>query len=217
MRKSHDLSMLTPISTLILGQSPELEHNIHLKLKIYVTQEQRSQLSARAVINEMTQTKRFVLGPISTRNIIPVPEGLMWNVTIIGLAFTVFLISILFLTRAFINEGNKSSGDKAPSWVYDLLVICSLFINTTSVTIATVVSRWRRPADNNSIRFSRKNHKNTLEASAPTSMAQRLQQDFEIDYGRRPNLLGKELNLLSIWIEMKAILSVSDHFIKWNC
>lgn len=190
--------MLTPISTLILGQSPELAHNIHLKLKIYVTREQQSQLSARELINEMTQTKRFVLGPISTRNIMPVPEGLMWNVTIIGLAFIVFLISILFLTRVFINEGNKSSGDKAPSWVYDLLVICSLFINITSVTVATVVSKWRRSADNNSIRFSRKIHKSTVEASAGTSMAQRLEQDLEINYGCRPNLIGKKLNLLSI-------------------
>lgn len=185
--------MLTPISTLILDQSPELAHNIHLKLKIYVTQEEGSRLSARTLINEMTQTKRFVLGPTSTRNIMPAPEGLIWTVTIIGLAFIIFLISILFLTRAFINEGNKSSGDKTPSWVYDLLVICSFVIKTTSVTVATVVSRWRRSADN-SIRFSRKNNRSTVEISDGTSMAQGLQQDFDINYGHRPNLIGKKLN-----------------------
>lgn len=189
--------MLTPISTLILGQSLELARHMHLKLKIYVTREPGSGLSARALINEMTQTKRFVLGPTSTRDIMAAPEGLMWNVTVIGLAFTVFLISILFFTRAFINEGNKSSGDKAPSWVYDLLVICSFVINTTSVTVATVVSKWRRSADS-LIAFSRINHKRTVEASAGTSMAEGLQQDLEINYGRRPNMIGKKLNPLAI-------------------
>ncbi|KAI0524549.1 hypothetical protein KFK09_003923 [Dendrobium nobile] len=187
VRKSLDISMLTPISTVILHQPFELAHTIHLKLKIYVTQEQRSSLSARELIHEMTQTKPFILEPISSRDVMPAPEGLLWSVAITGLAFIVFLVSILCLTRAFTYETKKTTTDKTPSWVYNLLVICSFVIYTTSITVATVVSRCRRSTDN-SITVSRNNYRSIVEA-ASTSIAQGIQQDYEINYGGRPNLI----------------------------
>ncbi|KAK8959895.1 hypothetical protein KSP40_PGU006700 [Platanthera guangdongensis] len=187
VKKSHDLSMLTPISTLLLDQTPPITQNLQLKLKIYVTQEQKSRLSARELINLMTQSKPFILKPIPSGDIMPVPEGLMWNFTITILASAVFLISILCLTRAFIHEGKKPYKDKTPSWVSDLLLICSLAITTTIIIMATIISGWLPSPDNYS-KFSRKNRNRNTAIEANFPAAQAMQQEHEISFGSRPIL-----------------------------
>lgn len=187
VKKSHDLSMLTPISTLLLEQTSPTAQNLQLKLKIYVTQEQKSRLSARELINLMTQSKPFILKPIPSGDTMLVPEGPLWNFTITGLASAVFLISILCLTRVFVHEGKKPSKDKTPSWVSDLLVICSLAITTTIISMTTIISGWC-PSSDYCTKFSRKNRNRNTAAEENAPVTQAMQQEHEITFGSRPIL-----------------------------
>ncbi|KAG0462601.1 hypothetical protein HPP92_021077 [Vanilla planifolia] len=184
VRKLQDLNMLTPVSTLLLHHSPNESQITQLKLSIFVTQEQGSSSSSvREILGSMSQTKAFIVEQSSSKDVLPGPEGPMWRAGITGLASIVFLICILCLNRFCIHEGKKPSKDKSPSWVYDLFVICSFAIAITSCIMATVVSQWRGSADGKCTSLG-KNSCATLEAKA-----QRMELDYEINFGRRPNLI----------------------------
>ncbi|PKA57792.1 Ferric reduction oxidase 8, mitochondrial [Apostasia shenzhenica] len=183
VRKLQDLSMLATVSSLLINHAPQISE---LQLNIYVTRDQGTSSSVRELIIQLSQTRDLCLEAKFSKDAILGPEGLIWKATITGLALIVFFISILCLTKAFVHEQKRNSLDKTPSWVYDLLVICSFIIAITSVIVATMASRgWRCEKDASGI--PKKNSKTAVEFGS--SVAQDVHHDYyKINFGRRPNL-----------------------------
>ncbi|XP_008777197.2 ferric reduction oxidase 8, mitochondrial isoform X2 [Phoenix dactylifera] len=198
VKRLQDLSMLTPISPLLINQSGELGH---LKLKIFVTQEEGTTTIVREMFNDLPQVKTIVMDRNSSVNIMARPEGLLWKATITMLSFLTFLASLVCLSHIFIHQGKKSSESKYPSWVNDLLVLCSFVIATSSCSVATVLLRWRKSANNVQL-LSRK-----YTESAEMHYSRQLKgalEEHEINFGRRPNLIDI-LSELSAEIEESKV------------
>lgn len=178
VKRSQDLSLLTPISSLLLNIPAELEH---LKLKMFVTQEEGSCVTAREILQEMSQVKTIILDPTSSVDGLPIPEGLLWKAAITGLSSLIFLASLVCLSHVFVHQGKKSSENKIPSWVNDLLVICSFLIATSCITVATVLLRWRKSVNEVS-------PKQAKAAEMHSVKVQGAPEEYEINFGKRPNL-----------------------------
>nr|XP_010906716.1 ferric reduction oxidase 8, mitochondrial [Elaeis guineensis] len=185
VKRLQDLSMLTPISPLLINQSGELGH---LKLKVFVTQEQGT---VREMFNDSSQVKTAVMDRNSSADTVARPEGLLWKATITMLSFITFLASLVCLSHIFIHQGKKSSENKYPSWVNDLLVFCSFVIATSCCSVATVFLRWRKSVNN----IQLLSQKYTESAEMHSMQLKGALEEHEINFGRRPNLI----DILSEW------------------
>lgn len=81
-----------------------------------------------------------------------IPEALVWQAVVTGIASFAFLASLILLNHIFTHQENTTSkaakADKTnyPSWVYDSMVIASFLIATICGIVApTVLLRWRKP------------------------------------------------------------------------
>lgn len=184
VKRLQDLSMLAPISPLLINHSGEHEH---LKLKVFVTQDEGKTTTAREALYDLSQVKTVIMdrrnssGDLAAR-----PEGLLWKATITMLSFLIFLTSLLCLSHIFIHREKKSSENQNPSWVDDLLVFCSFVIATSCCSVATVLSRWRRSVIDNEVR----SQKYTIKSAEMHSLQLKgALEEHEINYGKRPNLI----------------------------
>ncbi|EHA8590078.1 hypothetical protein COCNU_scaffold014723G000010 [Cocos nucifera] len=182
VKRLKDLSMLTPISPLLINQSGELGH---LKLKVFVTQEEGTTTIVREMFNDLSQVKTVIMDRNSSEDIVARPEGLLWKATITMLSFLTFLASLVFLSHIFIHQGKKSSENKYPSWVSDLLVFCSFAIATSCCSLATVLLRWRKSVNN----IQLLSQKYTESAEMQSLQLKGALEEHEITFGRRPKLI----------------------------
>ncbi|KAM0944172.1 putative ferric-chelate reductase (NADH) [Dioscorea sansibarensis] len=184
VKRSEDLSMLAPISLLLLNN--ESDGFRQLGLKIFVTQEEKYSATAREILHEMCQVKTVILDVKSSKEDVIRPESLLWKATVTVISSLTFLASIVVLNRIFGHQGKKASKDKAPSWVNDLLVLCSLMITAASVTImATFLLKLR-----NSVKDMCSDSQNNVRTSEIQDVEIRnCQEDIEIYFGKRPNLI----------------------------
>ncbi|KAJ0989006.1 hypothetical protein J5N97_007362 [Dioscorea zingiberensis] len=180
VKRLADISMLTPISQLLLNQSFR-----QLQLKIFVTQEERDGAAAREILHEICQVKTVNLNVKSSQDEIPRPEGLLWKATITVMSSATFLASIIVLHRIFGDREKDASQSTVPSWVNDLLVISSLLVAASFAILATILFKLRKSVkDVNSVT------KNNVRATEVHDMElSSSQEDLEINFGRRPNLI----------------------------
>lgn len=180
VRKTQDLSMLTSISSVLLKEPADLGH---VQLRLFVTKEKEgSRTSVEEMLLEMSQLKMINLGEGSSSDRVPRPESFLLKATITGLASIVFLVALVCLTHVFIHQSKRNSQNKTPSWISDLLIICSFIIATScSTTMVTILYMWRK-----TMKASNKN-------SRSSSMNSERIQDVpkhDISYGQRPSLIG---------------------------
>lgn len=84
-------------------------------------------------------------------------------------------------------EGKRASQDKAPSWVNDLLVLCSLIIAASVTIMATILLKLRK-----SVKDMCYDSQSNVRASEIQDVEIRnCQEDIEINFGKRPNLIGE--------------------------
>ncbi|CAD5179643.1 unnamed protein product [Musa acuminata subsp. malaccensis] len=182
VKKVQDLSMLALISPLLLTHSAELG-NLHLKL--FVTEEDGPPFTAEKMLQDLSRVKTITMNKASPEGTaVPTPEGLPWKAAITALSLLLFLASLIILTHLFVHQEKKSSKKKNPSWIGDLLLLCSLAIAASCCTVATVLSRWRKSVDD-SQELSHKHHE--LAEMLPDKVHGAL-QTHEIYFGCRPNL-----------------------------
>lgn len=188
VKKSQDLSLLAPLSTFLLNQPSVLGH---FRLRIFVTKEtEGTRTSVEDVLCEMSQVKTISFNRGSSGNAVRRPEGFLMKATISGVALLIFLIALICLTHIFIHQGKRPSKNIAPSWVSDILIICSFVVATScSTMMATILYIWRKPLEN----YHDPAISNLKEMS-PQMNSERMQDmlgKHEINIGQRPNLEGK--------------------------
>lgn len=204
VKKVQDLSMLALISPLLLTHSAELG-NLHLKL--FVTEEDGPPFTAEKMLQDQSRVKTITMNKASPEGTaVPTPEGLLWKAAITALSLLLFLASLIILTHLFVHQEKKSSKKKNPSWIGDLLLLCSLAIAASCCTVATVLSRWRNSVDD-SQELSHKHHE--LAEMLPDKVHGALQK-HEIYFGCRPNLGG---NAFSLTVTLNAVI---EHLLQFQ-
>lgn len=185
VKKSVDLSMLTPISSLLLNWPYELGH---LKLRVFLTQEkERSGHSLVEMLHEMSQVKTVILDQHSSGEYVPRHEGPLQKAAVAGLASIVFLVSLVCLTHFFIHREKRSSPNKTPSWIGDMLVICSFVIATScGTTMAIILSMRKKDVHVPAVPVRQNKSKS---AQTYSENVQNVWGEDEINIGKRPNLI----------------------------
>ncbi|XP_056686173.1 ferric reduction oxidase 8, mitochondrial isoform X2 [Spinacia oleracea] len=143
VKNSLDISLLNPISHLVLNQNSEF---CLLKLKVFVTQEKKgsstlrellSSLSiSRTVLFDMKKSDYYTLG---RGDINPILIG-----SIIGFSSTIFLLSLCFFNQFLFSAKQKSSKPNSPSSVVDLFLLCSFLIAVACSALVAMVLKWRK-------------------------------------------------------------------------
>uniref|UniRef100_A0A1D1ZD15 Ferric reduction oxidase 8, mitochondrial n=1 Tax=Anthurium amnicola TaxID=1678845 RepID=A0A1D1ZD15_9ARAE len=183
VKKSEDLSMLNSVSPLLLNKT---KNPGQLKLKVFVTQEKRSGVSLREILQEASQVQTIFFGTKCPLASAPRPEGFLSMAAITGLFSIAFLVSLVCLSHGFLPSGKKATQGKTPSWVRDLLVLSSFVIATGCSIFATILARWRKPENVSSVT---QKHVTDPDLEMQSEDTRALQEEHEIHFGRRPNLL----------------------------
>lgn len=141
VKKSEDISLLNPILHLLMNQSAE---KWHLKVKVYVTQEEESGATIRDLLNEFCQVQVVNFATKCSSYAAHGVENLLWMAAMAGLSSVIFLVFLSSLNHAFLPSQEKSSKQKTPSWVADILIICSFIIAILCSTMVAIVLKWRK-------------------------------------------------------------------------
>ncbi|KAH9605766.1 hypothetical protein KSS87_005238 [Heliosperma pusillum] len=183
-KKSQDISLLSPISNLVVNQSSD---SYRLKVKVFVTQEEKGSSSVRELLNEFS-TERNILYDAKRSNYILGPVNLLWMAAFIGISSVMFLLSLCFFNHFFLTSKKKSSKMSTPSTVTDLFLLCSFMIALSCSALVAVGLRWRDSTKEQIISTHNKEEKvlRLNSANDVTSL-----EEHEIYYGERPIFIGK--------------------------
>ncbi|KAH7550520.1 hypothetical protein ACOSQ2_024418 [Xanthoceras sorbifolium] len=189
VKSSQDLCLLNSISSLLLNQS----HKWDLKLKAFVTQEERSGVTVRELLNDLSSVQTVRFSTKSSNYAVHGPESSLWLAGLIAVSSIVFLVFLICLSRIFISfekKGGSSeklminpsqkmvSKEKSPSWVADLIILASFIIAIASSTLLASILRWRRLKKE--IPPVAPNQGKAIETRGPV-------EEHEIHFGGRPN------------------------------
>lgn len=144
VKKSQDVCVLNLVSPLILNQSAE---QLHLKLKVFVTQEQQSGATLGELLNEYSQVETVQFSRDGTSYAIKGLESFLSMAGIAALASIVFLVFLICFSHIFLPDQKKSpkaSKEKYSSSVSDLIIILSFVIAMICSSLVAIVVRWRR-------------------------------------------------------------------------
>lgn len=200
VKRIQDLSMLSPISSLLRKQPSELEY---LELKLYVTQEHGSASAACDFLHGNSHVETVVMDCEPHQEVVPMQEGLLWNAMITALSFVIFLASLVCLNHIVFHRNKKPSHQKTPSWINDLLVFSSFVIATSCCAVATVLYRWRKSSNYCSDKY----------AEQQSMKEEGSLQQHEVNFRKRPNLSGNVINSLSH--QTLLFVSFDLHMILW--
>ncbi|KAM7475490.1 hypothetical protein LguiB_022733 [Lonicera macranthoides] len=179
-KKCQDISLLNAIVPLLRDQKGE---QLHVKLKVFITQEVQSGATVRELITEFSQLQTVNFDTKGLSSAICGPEHLLWMATITGISSIVFLFSLSFFNHFFLRPTRKPSKQKGPTSVTDLLLMCSFIISLICCTLLAVILRWRKlrkelsPISGNQDRGMRRSSTETNRAL----------EEHDIHFGRRPN------------------------------
>ncbi|XP_043687052.1 ferric reduction oxidase 8, mitochondrial [Telopea speciosissima] len=182
VKKSQDISLLNSVWPILLNQSHEQVNAI--KIKIFVTREEKSSKTIGELVNELSHVGTVDFNTKGSSYTMPGPENLLWMAAIAGFSSIVFFIMLGCLNRTILHNEDKASEKKNPTWVTDLLLICSFVIAITCGTLATVIMRWRKTKNEipeNPTKQAKEVEHSWLEARGEL-------EQHEIHYGQRPNL-----------------------------
>ncbi|KAJ3701664.1 hypothetical protein LUZ61_005369 [Rhynchospora tenuis] len=186
IKRTQDLSMLTPISSLLYAPSPELKN---LKMKIFVTQDEESPGTAFKLLDETLQSEKDTFGTERSHiSVGTVQEGLLWRATVAAISFTVFLVSLVLLSNIFVHQVHGKPSRKAdPSWINELLVLAAFIIAMSCSAVATVLF---------SHQSSRKKHKD-IKYSESTKQGSNYETDKMCSSPIKPEMYFKQRPIFS--------------------
>ena len=170
--------------------------HLHLKLKVFVTQEQYGAPISELLTNEFSKVEIVNFGmqcsDYATRGV----ENLLWLAAIVGFSSIVFLLALSCFNRAFLHYPAKKAPKQKqnPSSFTDLFLICSFIIAIMCGTIVAVFLRWRK-LKKELQPSPKKYRKEVKHISMETSRAL---EEHEIHFGGRPNFQGTIYNPLSV-------------------
>ncbi|KAK9669511.1 hypothetical protein RND81_13G136000 [Saponaria officinalis] len=178
-KKSQDISLFSPISHLIFTRSSE---SYRLKLKVFVTEEEKGSSSVRELLNEFS-TERSVFNDMKRSNYVTGPVNLLWMAAFTGISSVIFLISLCFFNHFFSTSKKKSSKLSTPSTVVDLFLLCSFLIAITSTALVAVTLRLKLSKKRELVSTLDKNDKVPKLSSVDDVTTP---EEHEIYYGGRP-------------------------------
>ncbi|KAJ4751913.1 Ferric reduction oxidase 8 [Rhynchospora pubera] len=183
IKRTQDLSMLTPISSLL---HPRKLKNFNMK--IFVTQDEESPGTAE-LLDEALQLEMFTFGTERSHiSVGIVQEGLLWRATVAALSFAVFLVSLVLLSNIFVHQVHGKPNRKAyPSWINELLVLTAFIIAMSCSAVATVLFRHQN---------SRKEHKD-IKYSESTKQKSNYETDQKCSSPIRPEMYFKQRPIFS--------------------
>ncbi|KAI8531130.1 hypothetical protein RHMOL_Rhmol11G0113600 [Rhododendron molle] len=180
VKKSQDICLLESVLPSLLNQKSE---QFHLKLKVFVTQEQ-SGATIRELVNEFSRVETVNFDTKSTNYATFGLETSLWMASIIGFSSIMFLITLCCFNQAFLHPIKKASKPKYPSSVIDLLLICSFAIAIMCGTFIAIVLRWRKLQKGLQI----SSQKPLKEIKPSLLESSRALEEHEIHFGGRPKL-----------------------------
>ncbi|CAO2826413.1 unnamed protein product [Amaranthus hypochondriacus] len=187
-KKSQDISLLKPISHLVLTN--QISEFCHLKLRVFVTQEEKGSSSLRELMTTFTINRTILFDKknsgytVGAANINPT-----LLCAIVGFSSVIFLLSLCVFNRYITTPDKKSSKPGSPSSVVDLFLLCSFLIAVASGALLAMVFRTRNAREvlltgwddgDEDMKLS------TMEGASTTTI-----EEHEIHYGARP--IFKEL------------------------
>lgn len=179
VKKSQYVCLLDLVLSLLQNQT---EETFHLKLKLFVTQEQ-SGGNFQELINEFSGGELINFNQPSSSYPTQGPERLLWVAAIVGLSSILFLILLCFFNRAVLHSIGQTSRQKNPSSLPDLFILCSLIIALICGTLMGILPRRKRLKKDIPQGFYKTN-KETKPSSLETSS---VLKGHEVHYGNRPN------------------------------
>lgn len=184
VKKAQDICLLNSISPLIFNQPAE---KCHLKVKVYVTQEEQSGVTVREVLlNESSRVQTINFGIKSSIYPVTGLESPLWMAAIAGISFILFLIFLIIFNHIFIPSQKNATKEKTPSSVADLLIICSFITVLMCIIFVAFIIKRRRLKQQSPPVFQKQGK--ALEIS-PTEARDAL-EEHEIHFGGRPNFEG---------------------------
>ncbi|KAI3454435.1 hypothetical protein Pfo_011098 [Paulownia fortunei] len=177
-KKSQDVCLLDPI----LPQLLDIEQ-FHVKLKVFVTQENQIGMTVREVLNDIPETRITNFSTTCTSYATYGSERLLWMAAITMVSSIIFLLSLVCFNHFIIPLAKKPSGQKSSSSQIDLLLMCSFAIAIIFSSLMAVMIRWKRLKKGLQL-FSDKQSKAVKQSSLEAS---RDLDEHEIHFGGRPN------------------------------
>lgn len=184
VKKSEDICLLNSISSLLQNQSSE---GLHLKLKIFVTQEVQTGQTVRELLSDSSQLQTVHLSTKSSNYAVYGLESFLSIAALAGFCCIVFLVFLICFNHIFVPSQKKSSKvskEKTPSWVVDLLLLSSFLIALTCSSLVAIILRRRRVKNENIPPISQKPGK-ALDRETGSAF-----EEHEIHFGGRPDFHG---------------------------
>ncbi|KAB5525035.1 hypothetical protein DKX38_022784 [Salix brachista] len=194
VKKSQDICLLNSVSSLLLNQ-PSTQ--LSLKLKVYVTKEERSNATVRGLVNDLSLARTVNFSTKCSNYAVHGPESYISMAAMAALSSIKFIVSLIFFNHIFLSDEKKSvvnekmvipsekkaSKEKTPSSVADLLLLASFIIALACNTFLAAILRWRR-LKKDIPPVSPKQGKATEHGSVETKSAV---EEHELHFGERPN------------------------------
>ncbi|KAI3942578.1 hypothetical protein MKW92_007409 [Papaver armeniacum] len=180
VKKSEDINLLIPVSHILLTQPLG---QTSLEVKIFITQDNRPIKTVRELLNDQSKVQTVNFDWKAFDNTVSGSENLPWFAALAGFSSIVFLVTLVFLNHAFIRSNVKGSEKKNPSWITDLLLICSFLIAIICGALATATVKRRTPKKDLPLVAMRKCDHMELGPTVPKDIL----DSHEIRYGERPN------------------------------
>lgn len=144
VKKSQDICLLKPISSLLQRQESE---RLHLKLEIFVTQEVQEGASVKELLSDSSQFQTVHFSSECANYAINGLESLLHIAALAGLCCIVFVVFLIWFNHVFAPLPKKTSKpfkEKTPSWVADLLILFSFVIALICSSLVAILMRCRR-------------------------------------------------------------------------
>ncbi|XP_015577794.1 ferric reduction oxidase 8, mitochondrial [Ricinus communis] len=194
IKNSQDICLLNSISPLLLNQSSK---QLRLKLKVFVTQEQKNNATLRELLNDLSLVQTVNFSTKCSNYAIHGLETPLWMAAITALTSIVFLVFLMCFNHLFdpiekksaasvkmaVRPEKKVAKEKTPSSIVDILLLSSFIIAVTCSTFIAIILRWKRLKKD--IPSVSQRQGIFLEPSSMELRGSREEQ--EIHFGGRPN------------------------------
>lgn len=193
VKNSQDISLLSTISPLLVQN--KMSKKWHLNVKVFVTQESRSDGTLGQVLELLPQEKTIHFASGSHMRVIHGQESYLWRAVFLGIASIAFFVLLLWFNHVFlpskgekklsasaklaVSSEKKAVKEKNPSWISDLLIIASFILALMCSSIMAIVLRWKR---------MKKETPFVPKKLEEVEMKDLIDEAHQVYYGRRPNL-----------------------------
>ncbi|KAG5230209.1 ferric reductase transmembrane component family protein [Salix suchowensis] len=195
VKKSQDICLLNSVSSLLLNQ-PSTQ--LSLKLKVYVTKEERSNATVRGLVNDLSLARTVNFSTKCSNYAVHGPESYISMAAMAALSSIKFIVSLIFFNHIFLSDEKKSGAnekmvipsekkaakEKTPSSVADLLLLASFIIALACNTFLAAILRWRRLKKDIPPVSPKQGKATDLHGSVETKSAV---EEHELHFGERPN------------------------------